>query len=103
MKIGPVETTPIAAPTAAERKAEGGKAAVDSRGADAGAAASAKVQLSPTAAALASGGVGEASFDQAKVDRISAAIRDGQFQVNPEAIADKLIANARDLLGKNGS
>jgi negative regulator of flagellin synthesis FlgM len=102
MKIGPVETSPIGPQTAAERKAEGGKA-IDKRGADAGAAASAQVQLSPTAAALASQGIDEASFDQSKVDRISAAIRDGQFQVNAEVIADKLIANAQDLLGKNGT
>ena len=63
----------------------------------------AALSLSATAAALAQGGVGGASFDQAKVDRISQAIRDGQFQVNAEVIADKLIANAQDLLGKTGA
>jgi negative regulator of flagellin synthesis FlgM len=40
----------------------------------------------------------EAGFDGAKVERISKAIRAGSFKVNPEAIADKLIANAAELL-----
>ena len=44
----------------------------------------------------------EAVFDTAKVQRISDAIRNGQFKVNPEAIADKLIANAQELLGSVG-
>jgi negative regulator of flagellin synthesis FlgM len=33
------------------------------------------------------------------VQRISDAIRDGKFQINPGAIADKLIANAQELMG----
>ena len=59
---------------------------------------SAKVDLSVTVAQLAAGG-SEGVFDTAKVQRISDAIRDGKFSVNPEAIADKLIANAQELLG----
>ena len=42
----------------------------------------------------------EGSFDSAKVDRIRQSISDGTYKVNPEAIADKLIANAQDLLGR---
>jgi len=57
--------------------------------------ASAKVELSSTAATLLSTG---AEFDAEKVARISKAIDDGSFKVNPEAIADKLIANAQELL-----
>ena len=41
-------------------------------------------------------------FDQAKVDRIAQAIRDGNYQINADAIADKLISNAQELLGKAG-
>ena len=38
--------------------------------------------------------------DADKVARISAQIADGSFKINPEAIADKLIANAQELLAK---
>jgi negative regulator of flagellin synthesis FlgM len=64
--------------------------------------ASAKVALSTAAASMRAGAAGaaEGSFDAAKVERISQAIRDGRFQVNAEAIADKLIAHAVELLGR---
>ena len=58
---------------------------------------SAKVELSSTAAALLSGAT---PFDAEKVARISQAIADGTFKINPEVIADKLIGNARELLSK---
>ena len=94
MKIGSIESKPVATP-ASERKAQ--PVPVDPK-----AEPSAKVELSSTAAQLS--GVGaEASFDTAKVDRISQAIRDGKFKVNPEAIADKLIVNAQELLGRKPS
>jgi len=41
------------------------------------------------------------TFDQAKVDRIAQAIRDGNFSINPGAIADKLLANAQEVLGRS--
>nr|WP_186329718.1 flagellar biosynthesis anti-sigma factor FlgM [Variovorax boronicumulans] len=37
-------------------------------------------------------------IDQAKVDEIKAAIADGSYQINPEAIADKMLANAQEML-----
>ena len=40
-----------------------------------------------------------ADFDAEKVLRIAQAIRDGRFTVDAHAIADKLIANAREILG----
>lgn len=61
--------------------------------------ASAKIELSSTAATLLSGG-DTAEFDAAKVAAISKAIDEGSFKVNPEAIADKLLANAQELLSK---
>lgn len=61
--------------------------------------ASAKIELSSTAATLLSAG-GAPEFDAAKVAAISKAIDEGSYKVNPEAIADKLLANAQELLSK---
>lgn len=93
MKIGPVDSKPSAAPVATQGKAQGTAAA------PAGTAEpSAKVALS--SAATLSTDSNDGSFDAGKVKRIAQAIKDGKFEVNPEAIADKLIANAQELLGK---
>ena len=100
MKIGnPAEhSVGLAQATGHATAADAGKAA----GAAAPAAApdaSAKVELSSAAATLLSGG-STPEFDADKVARISAAIADGSFKVNADVIADKLIANASELLGK---
>ena len=95
MKIGQTENTSVT-PAIGERKS--GAAATPAAPAAAGLEPSAKVALSPTVAQLVAGST-EAVFDTAKVQRISDAIRNGEFKVNPEAIADKLIANAQELLG----
>lgn len=94
MKIGSLDKNTAPAPVSGERAAPAsGK---DLRAGET--EASAKVELSHTAALLAGG---DDSFDAEKVKRIADAIRDGKYQVNAEAIADKLIANAQELLGKN--
>lgn len=59
----------------------------------------ATIELSTTASALLTGGT-TAEFDAEKVARVSKAINEGTFKINPEAIADKLISNATELLGK---
>jgi negative regulator of flagellin synthesis FlgM len=92
MKIGPLDTTPAIAPAAGERKA----AASGTRPA---AESSARVDLSE-AATLKGDAAGDVQFDQAKVDRIAQAIRDGRYTVDAEAIADQLIANAQEVLGR---
>lgn len=61
-------------------------------------APSAQVAISNTAKLAASGGSDDGSFDAAKVQRISQAISEGKFTVNARAIADKLVANAQELL-----
>ena len=102
MKIGqpadkPVAPTvsPLAAPGATDAKATAtAAAATPARAAE---ETSAQLKLSNTAATLLSTSSG-AEFDAAKVARISNAIEKGEFKINPEAIADKLIANAQELL-----
>ena len=61
--------------------------------------ASATVALSSAASTLLSAGAAS-EFDADKVARIGAAIADGSVRINPETIADKLIANAQELLSK---
>ncbi|MEO6276682.1 flagellar biosynthesis anti-sigma factor FlgM [Roseateles sp.] len=61
-------------------------------------AASAHVAISSAAQLAASGGPDDGSFDTAKVQRISQAISEGKFTINASAIADKLVANAQELL-----
>jgi len=45
-------------------------------------------------------GVG-GDFDNVKVEAIRSAIQGGTYKVNPEAIADKLLANASEMLNVN--
>ena len=95
MKIGSLETKPPV-PAAGERKTAPVTLPPTAE-------SSAQVQLSPAATALTSGATHAASdptFDGAKVERIAQSIRDGKFTVNAEAIADKLIVNAEELLGR---
>ncbi|MCR5865409.1 MAG: flagellar biosynthesis anti-sigma factor FlgM [Aquincola tertiaricarbonis] len=95
MKIGSLENaplTPVAGDRTAAPAAKPEKAATPE--------ASTQVTLSSAATSL---GDSSAEFDAAKVERISNAIREGKFQVNPEAIADKLISNAQELLSRRGS
>jgi negative regulator of flagellin synthesis FlgM len=61
---------------------------------------STQVELSPEATMLSHASE-DPSFDQAKVDRIAQAIRDGSFSINPGAIADKLLSNAQEVLGRS--
>lgn len=64
---------------------------------------SASVSLSDLSARLhsldSSNGV-DSSFDAGKVETIKQAIRDGKFEVNSEAVADKLISSAHELFGQ---
>jgi negative regulator of flagellin synthesis FlgM len=101
MKIGHPADKPLPAPAVGTpaAAAEAAKAAPGHAAAAADVDASATVALSSAAATLlTAGGAGE--FDADKVARVAAAIADGSFKINPEAIADKLIANAEELLSK---
>jgi len=60
---------------------------------------STQVAISSAAQMAAStSGADDGSFDAAKVDRIAKAISEGKFTVDARAIADKLVANAQELL-----
>ena len=61
-------------------------------------APSAQVEISSTAKLAATQGGDDGSFDAAKVARISQAISEGKFTINANAIADKLVSNAQELL-----
>jgi negative regulator of flagellin synthesis FlgM len=93
MKIGSFDNKPVTpaangnAPSVASSKKASGSDQPE---------ASAKVALSPVASVLVN--ETNADFDSAKVARIAQAIRDGKFEVNAEAIADKLIGNAKEFL-----
>jgi negative regulator of flagellin synthesis FlgM len=91
MKIGSFDSKPPG-PIPADRKSE----AAPSKSAT---VPSTEVALSSAATGLTEG-AGDPAFDAGKVERIANAIREGKFTVNPEAIADKLIVNAEELLGR---
>ena len=98
MKIGPLDSQPVITTPAAPAERRGVAAPAPST-----AEPSARVALSTAATQLTeasstSASAADPAFDTAKVERISQAIRDGKFKVNPEAIADKLIGNAQELL-----
>jgi negative regulator of flagellin synthesis FlgM len=97
MKIGQLDNSQKLAATAAEVRAKSATPVGQDGAPAAPVEASAKVQLSPAASMLAAEG-NTADFDAEKVARIAQAIRDGKFEVNAEAIADKLIAHSREML-----
>ena len=103
MKIGHTHDKPAPPAAAAAVAATSGSTtsavAIGTGTVPAKADASATIELSNTASTLLTGAT-TAEFDAEKVARISRAIEDGSFKINPEAIADKLIANAQELLSK---
>jgi negative regulator of flagellin synthesis FlgM len=96
MKIGNPADKPLAPPVAPTPQ---GPSAPAAPSAAVSPTAGTTVALSPTATTLMTTGA-TAEFDAEKVSRIAQAIAEGKFTVNPEAIADKLIANAQELLSR---
>jgi negative regulator of flagellin synthesis FlgM len=102
MKIGNHAEVPATAATGTPAPATASTAnapAASSTAIPAQADASAKIQLSNTAATLLKSN-STPEFDAEKVARMSHAIASGTFKVNHGAIADKLISNAQEVLGK---
>jgi negative regulator of flagellin synthesis FlgM len=92
MKIGPIESKVTSTVTTGTERRNGPAPTVAKTEEP-----SAKVVLSANAAAASADG---STFDKAKVERIASAIREGRFQVDSGAIADKLIQNAQEVLGR---
>ena len=79
----------MAAPTAATAQA---------------ASAGVAVTVSPMARTLEASKRSEAAdVDMAKVKAVRAAIDQGTYKVNPEAIADKLISSAQEILNRTSN
>lgn len=95
MKIGSTEHQAALTALQNDRKST----AADKGGSSQAAEPSTQVAISPEASMLSSASA-DPSFDTEKVERLAQAIRDGKFQVNSEKIADKLISNAKELLGR---
>jgi negative regulator of flagellin synthesis FlgM len=83
-------TKPAGAPPLKETRANSGSKASSATNDD--------VQLSAVSAQLIAAD-GEQVFDAARVSEIKQAIADGRFTINAGAIADRLIASAKELVG----
>lgn len=101
MKIGSLDNKQQLAALNNERKAAGtaNGSAAGAVGKGSAGGESTKVQISAEAAALAS--VDDGSFDEKKVALMTQQVSEGSYKVNPEKIADKLIANAQELLSRS--
>jgi negative regulator of flagellin synthesis FlgM len=107
MKIGQPQDTPVSATQANTATAQ--KAGLGNRAAGAAKAtatestrsAGVAVTVSNLARGLEKANRGEAAdVDTKKVASIRAAIQDGTYVANPEAIADKLLSNAQEMLNR---
>lgn len=59
------------------------------------------VTVSTMARSLEAANKGESpDIDMVKVDSVRSAIAQGTYKVNPEAIADKLLSNAQEMLSR---
>ena len=88
---------------AAETPNAGAEAAAAGAAAKPQAAAGVTVTLSSSAtqAMSGAGGSGADVFNADKVEAMKASIADGSFKVNAEAIADKMLSNAAEMLSSS--
>lgn len=92
-------------PQKAAEKPNAGAEAAAASGAAATAAqpqAGVTVTLSSSATQALSGSGNSDVFNADKVEAMKAAIADGSFKVNAEAIADKMLSNAAEMLNSGG-
>lgn len=65
-----------------------------------GAGSSERVDISSLSARMLEVGAANAPVNAEKVAEIKQAIAEGRFQINPERIADGLLASVREMLGQ---
>ncbi|MEI6300744.1 MAG: flagellar biosynthesis anti-sigma factor FlgM [Betaproteobacteria bacterium] len=96
MKIGSSTDPFNAGPASGTRTAAKGTAGTE------GSAAAKEVSLSDLSRKLSAmeTGVSGGVVESARVSAIKAAIRNGEFKVNTEAVADRLLQSVHDMLGK---
>ena len=100
MKIGTISSTVATTAIDTDRRTATQQSSTSSVSMPLDDDSSTQVELSPEATMLSHASE-DPSFDQAKVERIAQAIRDGSFSINPGAIADKLLSNAQEVLGRS--
>lgn len=108
MKIGqhldnsvPVNST---ATNASAKAGQGASMAAPAAASTQAASAGVAVTVSPMARTLeASKRTEAADVDMDKVNAVRAAINQGTYKVNPEAIADKLISSAQEILTRSSN
>lgn len=105
MKIGqPSDLTAQLAQTAAsnaQKATTSAQTAPQSTAVKSSRSAGVAVSVSTLARTMGQPGMGESSeVDTQKVERMKAAIAQGNFQVNAEVIADKLLSSAQEMLPK---
>jgi negative regulator of flagellin synthesis FlgM len=105
MKIGQAGESPVGSSAPGEPKVTSATATKAAKASTADiqptSNSSTKVNLSDAVSGLLAGKeLTSDVFDAAKVEHLANAIANGKFVVNPAVVADKLIANARELLDK---
>jgi len=86
---------------AAQKAGQGASTAAATNAVQSTRSAGVSVTVSTLARGLEKAGRGEAAdVDTQKVATVRAAIQDGTYVVNPEAIADKLLSNAQEMLNR---
>ena len=104
MKIGQQPELPGAlAQTGLAKQAKSPASAAEgaAKGAQAASAAGVPVTVSTAARALEQTGRATGDFDANKVKAVRAAIEKGTFSVNAEAVADKMLSNAQEILSRS--
>ena len=98
MKIGQNSDIPVNGVKAGLPKAVGQRTSASPVTSEAPAAKGVPVTVSSLAQAVGASASGEGEIDLGKVESVRTAIANGSYKVNAEAIADKLLSNAKEIL-----